>query len=70
MPLYVAWARALLASVADDIIQQLVLPSVTDALADWRPRTGAPLLGARSCDFRTSDTLLDAHHKVRSVLCV
>jgi tuftelin-interacting protein 11 len=70
VPLYAAWAGALLAFVGDNIINQLMLPRVAGTLADRRPLMGAPLLGARSCGPRMSAALLHAHRKVRPVLCM
>ncbi|EJD51791.1 TFP11-domain-containing protein [Auricularia subglabra TFB-10046 SS5] len=70
--LYEAWATLLPPFIRDNLLDQVVLPKVQKAVADWSPRAGTSLRGIvfpwlPHVGLRVDELLGDAKRKVKSI---
>jgi len=72
--LYEAWSNFLPPFIRDNIIDQLIIPKVQKATAEWQPQAGGPALRAivfpwlPHVGLRIEEFLGDAKRKVKSIL--
>ena len=72
--LYEAWLNSLPPFIRDNILDQLIIPKVQKATAEWQPRAGGPALQAivfpwlPHVGLRFEEFLGDAKRKIKSLL--